>query len=89
MKKKYFITRNGQYYTEYTKDEIYSIVDKDNPNTFLPLLQALDYPYIRHEWENLLGYNHVFGKYCAKMRLRAFRAFSYKDSDWLNEVREK
>lgn len=91
MKAKYFIDRNGQYYTEYTKEEIYSKIDNYNPDTFIPFLKALDYPYIKQEWEiYLLKYdNRIFGRYCSLMRLKGFRGFSYKDSDLLNEVREK
>ena len=90
MKAKYFIDRNGQYYTEYTKEEIYSKIDNYNPDTFIPFLKALDYPYIKQEWEKYLSrYDRIFGRYCSLMRLRAFRGFSYKDSDRLNEVREK
>lgn len=92
MNKKYFIARNGQYYTEYTKDEVYAMIDNENPATFIPFLQILDYPYIKQEWEHRLRYatqGHVFGKYCATMRLAAYRNFSYNDSEWLNEVREK
>lgn len=89
MKAKYFIARNGQCYTEYTKEEIYSKIDNYNLDTFLPFLKALDYPYIKQEWDRLLRYDRIFGKYCAIMRLRAFRDFSYNDSDSLNEVREK
>jgi hypothetical protein len=31
----------------------------------------------------------VFGRYLALMRLKGFRGFTYADSDWLNEVRQK
>lgn len=89
MKIKYFIARNGQYYTKYSKEDIYSMINNYNPDTFIPFLEALDYPYIKQEWDKLLRYDRIFGKYCALMRLRAFRVFSYNDSDWLNEVREK
>lgn len=91
MNIKYFIARNGQYYTKYSKEEIYSMIDNHNPNTFIPFLEALDYPYIKQEWESYLlkHRDRIFGRYCALMRLKGFRVFSYNDSDWLNEVREK
>ena len=95
MKNKYFIKRNGDYYLDRTKEEIYSLIDNNDPNTFIPYLEIMDYPYIKREWDNQVkngikyGYSYVFGRYLALMRLKGFRSFSYKDSDWLNKVREE
>ena len=91
MKKKYFVMRNGQYYTDQTKDEIYAQIDNDNPETFIPFLKLFNYPYIEQEWERvkLKQVSKIFGRYCALMRLMSYRYFTFSDSEWLNEVRKK
>lgn len=92
MKNKYFIKRNGQYYTDFTKEEIYGKIDNYNPNTFVPFLKILDYPFLKEEWFNTVKKaknNKVFGKYCALMRLRSYRDFTFKDSELLNNIREE
>jgi hypothetical protein len=50
MKKKYYIKRDGTYYLDKTKEEILASIDNNNPDTFLPYLKAMDYPYIEYEW---------------------------------------
>lgn len=93
MKTKYFIARNKQYYMDYTKEEIYAMIDNYNPATFIPFLQILDYPYIEEVWVQKLktygAQGRIFGRYCATMRLWSYRDFSFSDSDWLNEVRKR
>lgn len=54
-------------------------VDNWNPDTFRPLLEALDIPYIKEEWNALLAkYGNditkvngttILGRYISKMRL--------------------
>lgn len=87
MKKIYYKKRNNELYTELTKKEILNKIDINNPNTFLPYLKILDYPFIEDIWRRSVEYekNFNFSKYVARMRLAAFRNFSYKDSDMLNE----
>lgn len=90
MNKKYFIMRNGQYYTDQTKDEIYAQIDNDNSETFVPFLKLFDYPYIEQDWERikLKTSSKVFGRYCSLMRLMSYRYFTFADSERLNEVRK-
>ena len=86
----YFKTRDGSFYKKYTKEEIYSKVNNTNPNTFLPFLKELNYPYIEDEWERCLSIRsgRVFGLYLSRMRLMAFRHYTFSDSDELNEIRK-
>ena len=84
----YFRARNGQYYTAFTKDELYEIIDNDNPNSFIPILCILDYPYIKDQWDKLIkqygNKAHILGRYCSLMRLKAYQVFGFDDSNELN-----
>ena len=81
----YFRARNGQYYTAFTKDALYETIDNDNPNSFIPILHILDYPYIKYAWDKLMerygNKAHILGRYCSLMRLRAYRTFGFDDSN--------
>lgn len=85
MKKDYFLKRDGSYYLKETKQEILKKIDYDKPETFLPYLKDMDYPYIENEWNFKVKHygekdGNVFGRYIATMRLCAYRGFAYKDS---------
>ena len=54
MKKKYYRKRDNNFYLDKTKEEILSEIDYDNPKTFLPYLEILDYPYLEYEWNHYL-----------------------------------
>lgn len=47
----YFKARDGSFYKKYTKKEIYSKINNTDPDTFLPFLKELNYPYIEEEWK--------------------------------------
>ena len=81
MKKIYYKKRNNELYTELTKEEILNKIDINNPNTFLPYLKILDYPFIEDIWRSSIKYekNFNFSKYIARMRLAAFRNFGFND----------
>ena len=95
MKKKYYRKRDNNFYLDKTKEEILSEIDYDNPETFLPYLEILDYPYLEYEWNYRLRFgrehnlNNIFGRYIALMRLKGYRCFSYQDSNHLNDLRKK
>ena len=91
MKEKYFKNRKGEYYTKYTKEEIYAQINNDDPLTFIPFLKDMDYCYLEEEWQQMKGktQNKVFGKYIALMRLCGYRSFTYIDSNRLNEIRRR
>ena len=95
MKKQYYRKRDNSFYLDKTKEEILSEIDYDNPETFLPYLEILDYPYLEYEWNYRLqlgrerNLNYIFGRYIALMRLKGYRGFSYQDSDYLNDLRKR
>ena len=95
MKKKYYRKRDNNFYLDKTKEEILSEIDYDNPKTFLPYLEILDYPYLEYEWNHYLqlgrgrNLNNIFSRYIALMRLKGYKSFSYQDSDYLNNARKK
>ena len=95
MQKTYYRKRDNSFYTDETKAEILSKIDYDNPETFLPYLEILDYPYLEEEWlyRVKIGREHnhtnIFGRYISSMRLTGFRSFSFQDSSYLNELRKK
>ena len=95
MNKIYYRKRNNSFYTDETKIEILSKIDYDNPETFLPYLEKLVYPYLKEEWAYKVkhgrehNYTNIFSRYIALMRLRGYRDFSFQDSSYLNELRGK
>lgn len=92
IKKKYYRKRNNEFYTELTKEEILNNIDVNNPNTFLPYLKTLDYPYIKEIWKSYIEHNNkyqVFGKYIARMRLKGLIGYGYEDSNFINECLER
>ena len=71
-------------------------VDNFNPDTFLPLLEEIDIPYVPNEWMALVtkyckdatkitGMT-VIGRYISKMRLKQWRDFRYNDSEYLQNL---
>ena len=95
MEKKYYRKRDNSFYLDKTKEEILSEIDYDNPKTFLPYLEILDYPYLEYEWNYRLQFgrkhnlSNIFGRYIALMRLQGYRNFSYQDGEYLNNLRKQ
>ena len=73
-------------------------VDNWKPETFLPLLQELDVPWIPDEWNILLqryGQNRsrvtgttILGRYLSKMKLNQWKDYRWKDTEWLQQMAE-
>ena len=71
-------------------------VDNFNPDTYLWILQECDVPYIPEEWNNLLGrYARdktkltgmtILGRYLSKMKLKQWRDYRWKDTEFLQEL---
>ena len=65
------------------------------PEDYFPLFELYDIPYFFKEWDALVNYHvrccvienkpytSIFGKYLSKMKLKGFKDYSYKDSDYL------
>ena len=70
-------------------------VDNWNPDTYLWILQEVDVPYIPDEWNKLmLSYAKdrskvtgvtILGRYLSKMKLKQWKDFRWKDTDFLRE----
>lgn len=71
-------------------------VDNWDPETFLPILQEIDIPWVPEEWNALLrkyGQNRaevtgttILGRYISKMRLKQYKDYRWKDTEFLQEL---
>ena len=71
-------------------------VDNWNPDTYLWILQECDVPYVPDEWNKLLeSYGRdpskmtgmtILGKYLSKMKLKQWKDYRWKDTDFLQEL---
>ena len=74
-------------------------VDNFNPDTYLWILQECDVPYVPDEWNKLLqSYakdkskltgTTILGRYLSKMKLKQWREYRWKDTEFLQEVANK
>ena len=81
---------------KYCKKCVSLHVDNFNPETYLWILQDCDVPYIPDEWNKLLAtYGRdkakltgttILGRYLAKMKLKQYRDYRWKDNDFLQEL---
>ena len=71
-------------------------VDNWNPESYLWILQECDVPYIADEWHKLLAsYARdrskvtgmtILGRYLSKMKLKQFKDYRWKDTEFLQEL---
>lgn len=71
-------------------------VDNFNPETYMWILQECDVPYIPEEWNKLLvNYGRdkskltgmtILGRYLSKMKLKQYKDYRWKDSEFLQEL---
>ena len=74
-------------------------VDNFNPDTYLWILQDCDVPYVPEEWNKLLATygkdrakltgTTIIGRYLSKMKLKQWRDYRWKDTEFLQEVANK
>lgn len=74
-------------------------VDNWDPDTYLWILQEIDVPYIPDEWNKLLATwgkdkskvtgVSIMGRYLSKMKLKQYKDFRWKDSDFLQQLANK
>lgn len=91
----YYKCRDGSEYTMVPKEQLMQIIDPYDPNSYLPCLEAMNYPYFENEWiklreylENKGGKEHTkytLGKYIAKMNLKAFQYFTWEHNSSIKE----
>lgn len=72
-------------------------VDNWDPSTFLPILEEVDVPYVKQEWDTILEREvakgdpskitgmTIVGKYLAKMRIKQFKDSRWADSEALQK----
>lgn len=74
-------------------------VDNWDPQTFLPILEEADVPYIKKEWDALLAKAiakdptkitgmSIIGKYFSKMKLRQWKDYHWADTERLKAEEE-
>ena len=71
-------------------------VDNFNPDTYLWILQECDVPYVPDEWNKLLAkYAQdkskltgmtILGRYLSKMKLKQYKDYRWKDTEFLQEL---
>lgn len=71
-------------------------VDNWNPDSYLWILQECDVPYVPDEWSKLLeSYARdpskltgmtILGRYLSKMKLKQFKDYRWKDTEFLQEL---
>ena len=81
---------------KYCKKCVSLHVDNFNPETYLWILQDCDVPYIPDEWNKLLAsYGRdrskltgttILGRYLAKMKLKQYKDYRWKDNEFLQEL---
>ena len=79
-----------EQYDNKCKECYLSIVNNNDPDTFLPILQHFNVPYIKDQWNRTCEYaqgrpGSVLGRYLSKMKLCAYYEFEFKDSDHFNK----
>ena len=95
---KYYKTREGKLYTDYTRQEILDSIDINDFNTWLIWLKRMDYLASKYEYDKLRNAllqkdgtisEGLFGKYLARMRLCSYHKITFADSEWYEDrIRE-
>ena len=99
----FYISNNLEKYPEGHIDQCKKCltmhVDNWDANTYLWILQEIDVPYIPDEWNKLLatwGKDRskvtgltIVGRYLSKMKLKQYKDFRWKDSDFLQQMANK
>ena len=95
---KYYKTREGKLYTDYTRQEILDSIDINDFNTWLIWLKRMDYLASKSEYDKLRKAllqkdgtisEGLFGKYLAYMRLCSFRKMTFADSEWYEDCKRE
>lgn len=83
-------------YVDLCKDCFTAKMDPWDPDTYVPLLQECDVPYLPDVWNGILQQNSdprkaktVLGKYVGRMKLKNYKDYRFADSEHLLAVEEK
>lgn len=98
--KKFYINSNKEFYSSHVltinrielnicKRCLIDTLDIKNIEQVLLVLETLDIPFIEDVWQRLINHygqnSTIIGRYIAKMNLRSYRDFTYKDSKIFND----
>lgn len=85
-------------YINQCKDCLTRHIDNFDPDTYLWILEMIDVPYIGEEWSKLLANykdkpeklngSSILGRYIAKMHLKQWKDYRWKDNQFLQELEE-
>ena len=74
-------------------------IDNFNPDTYMWILQECDVPYVPDEWNKLLASYAkdksklsgmtILGRYLSKMKLKQYKVYRWKDTEFLQEISNK
>lgn len=81
----YFRKRNDEFYTDFTKEEIYEMIKKDGIDTFIYFCKQLNIPFIKYQYERLKEKypDKYFGRYLSTMKLTSYRSLTFENSERL------
>ena len=91
----YYKCRDGSEYTMVPKEQLMQITNPYIPESYLPYLEAMNYPYFEEEWirtrdklakDGKEYAKYTLGKYIAKMNLKAYKPFTWEDNDSIKEL---
>lgn len=92
-----FYTRRDGTRVELCKKCFTAHVNNYDPETIKPLLQQMDYPYIKEVWDGLLeretakkkvlNGTSIFGKYMASMKLAQYNKYRWADTEKFEQDR--
>lgn len=74
--KLYYRCRDGDLYTNYTKEEIDDLINLDDFSTWFPFLKDMGYPALLSIYET----RKDFHEYIATMKLAGYRSLGWGDS---------
>ena len=95
----FYTYKNGEK-TEMCKKCLTMHIDNFDESTFLWLIQKMDVPYIKSEWDTLrdraaakgldkLNGMSVFGKYLSKMKFKQWKDYGWADTEKLKALNEE
>jgi len=85
--KDYFLTKKRELYLKYTSKEIKAMIDPQKPDTFIWLLEELDFPWLPTIWNMKFSHYTEYNvyKYMSYMRLGHWKQYTFKDSEKLED----
>lgn len=73
-----FLINKGFTYYHTCKNCCLKTIDSNNPQSFLPILEEMNIPYLESIYNEYLEFSNSFGRYLARMRLGNLYDLEYK-----------